>query len=157
MSGTAGAWVLYRSCLALLDAPPPGLPSAFPGKVRHNTMSNRAQVARNAALDRVAGWSVALAQRGFIPGRGMRENVCEALAPMRSVARTVGSVLGVVLFDIKVAFPGLSWQWIWRALRVISAPLWLIVAIRLMCEGSYSEIVFYGELTDYGFPVILRG
>lgn len=175
-SETAGARTLYRVYLALLDgvAPPESfnkslavyipqeldetvpVSSLRQGTAAHHAFQHCAQVARadaESTLDRVAELRVHPAQRGFMPGRGMLENVFEGLAPMHVVPCTVGSLPAVVLFDIKAAFPSVSWQWIWRVLRAISAPPRLIVAVRLIYEGSYSEIVFGRELTDYGFPV----
>lgn len=43
---------------------------------------------------------------------------------------------------------------------MISAPAWLVTAIQLLHEGSYSEVIFAGEVTSHGLLVrrgILQG
>lgn len=116
--------------------------------------------ALNTTLEKVAALTVHSAQRGFMPGRGMMENVFEALSPMHIARQFQGSVPAIVLFDISVAFPSVAWPRIWRVLRAIAAPEWLIVAIRLIYEGSFSDILFSGEVTSCGYRAqrgILQG
>lgn len=71
-----------------------------------------------------------------------------------------GTFLAIVLFDIRSAFPSVSWEWIWRVLRRSSAPDWVITALKLLYNGSFSEVAFAGEASAHGFPVrrgILQG
>lgn len=59
----------------------------------------------------------------------------------------------VVLFDIRFAFPSVSWEWMWTVLRRLRVSAWLIVAVRSLYYGSHSDIVFGGCVSERGFPV----
>lgn len=151
-AGVPGRRILYRAYQALLSrvAPPPefnrslvvyiprdvdpntrGIPAVLPAAARPSTLSNTSHKliakAVNCTLERVAALTVHPAQRGFMPGRGMMENVFEALAPMHVARQLQGSFPAVVFFDIRAAFPSVAWEWISVVLSAIGAPAWLIV------------------------------
>lgn len=166
-TGDSGCRVLYQAYLDLLrgvltpsdikrslvvhtpkelDYSTCGIPSAAPGPAGPISLSTTCHEllakAINATLEQVAEIVEHLVQRGFVPGRGRMTNVFEGLAPMYTASLLKGTGPMTVLFDIRFAFPGVSWQWMWRVLQAISAPDGRIAAatIRLLCEGSYSDI-----------------
>lgn len=102
-----------------------------------NTSHNLTAKATNATLEQAVRFIVHPSLRGFIPGRGMSDNVFEALAPMHVAPQLQHSVPAIVLFGIKAAFPSVSWRWIWRVLRATGAFEWLINTIRLLDEASF--------------------
>lgn len=177
-AGDAGKRILDQAYQDLLRGfpPPPDfnrslvvyipkeLDHASPARVRPITLSNTSHKllakAIKATLEKVAEITVHPAQRGFMPGRGMLDNVFEALAPMHVARLLEASAPAIVLFDIRSAFPSVAWQWIWKVTRAVSAPAWLITAVQLLYEGSYSDVVFAGEVSEHGFPIrrgILQG
>lgn len=71
-----------------------------------------------------------------------------------------GSFPAVVLFDIRAAFPSVAWEWIWLVLSAIGALPWLIVVVRLLYDGSVSDVLFGGVVSSASFPIqrgILQG
>lgn len=132
--------------------------------MRPITLSNTAHKllakALNASLEKVAAATVHPAQRGFMPGRSMADNMFEAIAPMHVARLLEGSVPAVVLFDIRAAFPSVAWEWIWMVLRRLRVPAWLIRAVHAIYYGSWSDIVFGGCVSACGFHIrrgILQG
>lgn len=147
-----------------LDHSTPGLPSASPARVRPITLSNTSHKllanAIYATLERFVELAVHPAQCGVMPGRGMLDSVFEALAPMHIARLLEASAPATALFGIRSAFPSIYWQWIWKVMRAVSAPAWLVTAVQLLYQGSSSDVVFVGEVTVHSFPVrsgILQG
>lgn len=99
-------------------------------------------------MERVAELTVHPEQRGFIPGRFMLffDNVGDALAPMHIARQLQDSVPASAPLRHQGRLPSVSWRWAWRVLHAISAPGCLVTAIRLLCEGFFSDIVFAARL-----------
>lgn len=118
--------------------------------MRTITLSNIGQTlfakASDATLGKAAGAAVHPTQQGFTPVRGMVSNNYEALAPTH-ISRCLADVVpAVVLFDIRAAFPSMSWEWFCLVLGRFVAPDWLVVALHSYV-GSHSDAVFAGVLS----------
>lgn len=86
-----------------------------------NTSRKLLAKAINATVERVVRSVVHPSQRGLLPARGMLPDAFEAFAPMRIFRFVMDAVPAVVLFDMRAAFPSVSWDWIWR--QAISNPM----------------------------------
>lgn len=130
---------------------------AEPGGFRPISLSNTAHklVAKglNATLEKLAARLVHTCQRGFVAGRNMLEHIVRTVAPMHRAPSYDAMDVGIVLFDIKAAFPSLGWAWIWAVLEEMNIPAWLITALRALYEGSTARIVFGGVVTDAFFGI----
>ena len=147
-SGNLPRQILYQCYRDLLRGvePPPSFNSCLMVFIPKGTESSDSEAAFRAAADTrpislsnasnkiisallarplslAARNSVHAAQRAFIPGRMMCDNVYDLETNLLINASLRGiSTTGLVLFDLKAAFPSLHHHWIWFVLELMQVP-----------------------------------
>lgn len=138
-----------HAALARCRSPPPYRPIAAEGRQMHWLRGGTAWFAAECKV-----------RYGITERASAVVDIFEALAPMRVARLLEGAVLAIVRFDLRAAFPGVSWEWICLVLRRLSVLEWLVVAVQSLYSGSHSDIVFGGTVSERGFPTrrgILHG
>eukprot|EP00959_Pyramimonas_sp_CCMP1952_P382986 8024854-Pyramimonas_sp.AAC.1 len=81
-------------------------------------------------ISKVAEDKVDKAQRGFIKGRQMLDNIVEVDSNLTIWSAMCGCKnTGAALFDLKAAFPSIHHMFIWACLRALGIPEFVIAAI----------------------------
>lgn len=138
-----------------------GMPhAATPVNFRPISLSNTSQKliakALNMTLEVISQDVAHPAQRGFIRGRQMGDNILLTLASMEKALILGAHSFGTRLFDISAAFPSVAWERIWALLEAVSLPIWVVRVWGLM-EGSEAQVYLNGRFCDGASFAVRRG
>jgi hypothetical protein len=86
------------------------------------------------------------AQRGFIEGRILTDNVLELDCMTECHLIKDDVCVGQMYFDILAAFPSAAWKWIFFVLETMLCPRWLINLVKGLYFGSSSNFVLSGVI-----------
>ncbi|CAK0884647.1 unnamed protein product [Prorocentrum cordatum] len=107
-------------------------------------------------IAKVAEDKVDKAQRGFIKGRQMLDNIVEVDSNLTIWSAMCGCKnAGSALFDLKAAFPSIHHMFIWACLRALGIPEFVIAAIIALYKDCVMYIVFAGSRKH--FILVERG
>ncbi len=91
------------------------------------------------AVEKPFGSWTSPAQRGFVRGRSMFENVMDIDFAMRLASMKGGRPLAV-FFDFEAAFPSISWDFVFRILVVVEAPQAFVRALRRLYNHNVQTV-----------------
>jgi endonuclease/exonuclease/phosphatase family metal-dependent hydrolase len=117
-----------------------------------NTTAKLVAAALNRSLSKLASRTVIGQQRGFVKGRCMVDNVIEIDDFLVRAARYYHDKHGLILLDIRAAFPSLRQQWIFYVLSRMGIPGNIVEALRKLYDNCVADILFNGEVFD-GFAI----
>jgi hypothetical protein len=109
-----------------------------------NTIAKVIASALSRPLTSVAKHTVVAQQRGFIQGRCLIDNIVELDALLLRAAKYYADKHGLLLLDIKAAFPSLSQEWMFQVLRKMQIPRMVIRALRALYNDNDATIFFNG-------------
>ena len=120
-----------------------------PGDVRplsivntdNRLMANAVRLRVEPILEKV----ISSAQRGFLPGRSMLQNVVEVDCEMRA-ASLQSDRAAAVFFDFAAAFPSLAHDYMLDVLRLLGLPLSFVYFVENLYRGNGCKISVAGEL-----------
>ena len=132
-----------------------GIRYHLPGEVRplslmntdNRLMANAYRLRVEPLLDKI----VSPAQRGFLPGRSMLQNVVEIDSDMRA-ASLQAEQPGAVFFDFAAAFPSLAHDFMEDVLEFLELPLPFRLFVSNLYFGNGCKISAGGELHE-GFSI----
>ena len=93
-------------------------------------------------------------QRGFLPGRSMLKNVVEIGWASQKVS-LLGPRGGIILFDVRAAFPSLDHRFMWETLQAIGLPEAFVKVLKLFYSDNRHFMKVQGRL--YNGPTIRTG
>ena len=93
------------------------------------------------------------AQRGFVKGRHMYDNVFDIESEALAAYAEEKEASGVVAFDIAAAFPSLSHEFLFEALVKYKVPKDIIVLLKALSTDHVVQLKFKGDVHP-GFAVL---
>jgi hypothetical protein len=113
-----------------------------------NTIAKLVAAAINRSLAALASSTVVDQQRGFVKARCMVDNVIEIDDFLVKAAKYYSDKHGLVLLDIRAAFPSLRQQLIFYVLARMNIPANIVEAVRLLYAECKADIMLNGEIFD---------
>jgi hypothetical protein len=134
-----------------------GTVARSPDLVRPISLSNTASkffaLAVNRPLAEVARVTVHPRQRGFVGGRSITDNVIEIEGFAQSYTIADAEDPGILLFDIRAAFPSLAHHWLFVVLIRMGMPKYFIDCIKALYCGGVAVVVLQGRRWGR-FPIL---
>jgi hypothetical protein len=130
----------------------PRLLARAPGETRPLSLSNSdckilANALQIAIEDAIGRWAIR-AQRGFIKGRKMLQNIMEAETRAMKLANSLEHRAALIFLDFGAAFPSLSHTFLWMVLEHVGFPAVVIAAIKKLYRHNRHWIRFGGACVE---------
>ena len=97
--------------------------------------------------DAVGRWAIK-AQRGFLKGRKMLQNILDVETQAMEMAARLGQRSALILMDFGAAFPSLSHDFLWLVLAQIGVPPKVLRAIKELYRNNWHWIRFGGACVE---------
>jgi endonuclease/exonuclease/phosphatase family metal-dependent hydrolase len=140
----------YLACIPKGDAPGDHVgisrtPEATRPIAMSNALAKLLAMAVNRSLAPVAQQTVLDRQRGFMRGRSITDNILETESMAIRFVKFYAGNSGIILFDFAAAFPSIAHDWIFRVLRAMALPPFLIDLIQRLYKDCAIELLYGAE------------